>query len=247
MPFRDSILELATTPFLGPIGTALQCAVGSCVDGTADWCTIGVRASMPGYCPDDALPLIARDMTLFRGETETVEHLTTRLVSAVDSHAIQGNPVELIRQVYVAFTPSTSTPIRLVTNGADWHEINLTTEVVTETYVGTNWNWDDHPERWWRGWVIIDSSSGPWTLDLWDTVATWGDGGMWGSDITASEADALRCIVDAWKPAHIYSEIVVTFSPTLFLVSGASPANPDGDGASQTWKASLPAAFLGSL
>lgn len=249
MPFRDSILEVSPPSLLGPIATANQYAVGVALDAIVDWMIDGVKASMPGSGPEDALAYIGRDMQIDRGPNETSAHYIERLRNAIPSHRIRGNGGEMLRQLTAWFSPSTLTPIRLVSNNAVWHEINLTTEVVTKTDVGTNWDWDAYTAvRWWRGWVIIDSSAGPWTIDLWGDPGDWGDGGTWGSDATPGDIGALRNIIDKWKPARmVCKNIIVTFDATLFERTDASPPNPNGNGEISAWRASLSAAFWGGV
>ncbi len=245
MPFRESILAVSPPSLLGPIGTAVQYAEGTVLDAIGDWMILGVLASMPGYGPPDALHLIGRDMLIDRGPNETDDHYIGRLQGAIDSHRIRGSGPELLRQLLAYFSPSTETNLRLVSNRAVWHEIDPVTEVVTKTVVGTNWDWDAYtPTRPWRGWVIIDSSAGPWTADVWDEIGTWDDGGCWDSDITPGEVASVRRIVDKWKPGHIAARPIITFDAALFLRTDAAPPNPSGDGEDPAFRAPLAASFL---
>lgn len=247
MPLRDSILAISP-PFTaeeGGTGEALQYSIATVLDGVRDWTVQGVLASMPGYGTNDALYLIGKDMKIDRGPNETDAHYIDRLQGAIDSHRVKGSPVELLRQLAAWFSPSVATPLRLVSNNAVWHSINPTTLVVTKTVVGTNWSWDAYATvRWWRGWVIIDSTSAPWTPDLWGDPGTWGDGGTWGSDATIDQVKQLQSWVDKWKPAHIHAvNIIVTFATTEFEVADASPPNPNGDGESSLWRTTHNAIF----
>lgn len=249
MGFRHSILEISPPFLLGENGTAIQYAEGVALDGLGDWMIQGVQASMPGFGTEDALYLCGRDMQIDRGPNETDAHYINRLQSAIASHRIRGNGGELLRQLLAWFSPSVSTPIRLVSNRAVWHEIDLSTEVVTKTNVGTNWIWDAFAStRWWRGWVIIDSSAGPWTADFWDDGETWDDGGVWDSTATPEEFGALRNIIDKWKPARmVCKNIIVTFDATLFRRINASPPNPNSNGEDSAWRAPLAASFVGGV
>ncbi len=250
MPFRDSILEISPPFLLGPIGTAIQFAEGVVLDGVGDWMIEGVQASMPGIGTPDALHLSGRDMALDRYPGDTDDHYATRLQGAVDSHRVHGNGPELLRQLRAFFYPSVLTPVRLVTNRAVWHEIDLVTNVVTKTVVGTNWIWDAFaPTRWWRGWVIIDSSAGPWTADLWDDTddSLWDDGGTWDSDMTEVEAEQLHRIADRWKPANMAARIIVTFDASLFERTDTAHPNPNGDGEDSSYRAPLAASFHGVI
>jgi hypothetical protein len=247
MPFRDSILAISAPSYTAEGGTAeaIQYSEGLLIDGIAQWMIEGVKASMPLVCGPDALYLSGRDMQIDRGPNETDEHYAVRLSRAVDSHRVKGSGPELCLQLLSWFSPSTSTPIRIVSNSAVWHEINTTTEVVTKTVVGTNWNWDTYTStRWWRGWVVIDASAGPWTADVWDLVGTWGDGGVWGSDATVGDVAAIRRIVDKWKPAHLTCvNIIVAWDATLYTTAAASPPNPDGTANTAEWQATQNASF----
>ncbi len=250
MPFRDSILEISPPFLLGPVGTAVQWAEGAVLDATVERMILGVLASMPGYGPSDALAYIGHDMQIERGPNETDDHYIGRLQGAIDSHRIKGAGPELLRQLLAWFSPSTVTPLRLVSNRAVWHEIDTTTEVVTKTVVGTNWNWDEFtPVRWWRGWVIIDSSAGPWTADVWDDTddSLWDDGGTWDSDMNESEVAQLTRIVSKWKPARIAARIIVTFDASLFERTDTAHPNPDGDGEDSSYRAPLAASFHGVI
>lgn len=251
MPFRDSILAISP-PFLteeGGTAEAIQFTEGEALDALADWMIEGVEASMPGIGTPDADYLIGIDMQIDRGPNETSTHYEARLQRAIDSHRVKGSGPELLKQLLAWFSPSTLTPIRLVSNSAVWHEINLTTEVVTKTVVGTNWNWDAFTStRWWRGWVIIDSSVGPWTIDLWDLTGLWGDGGTWGSNATFGEVASIRRIVDRWKPAHVTCmNIIVCFDATDFERTDASPPNPNGTSDTSLWRTGYNAAFWGGV
>ncbi len=244
MSFRDSILEVSPPFLLGPIGTAIQYAEGTVIDGLADWMIDGVSASMPGFGPPDALAYIGRDMSMDRYPGDTDDHYVTRLRGAVDSHRVHGNAPELLRQLVGYFYPSTATPVRLVNSRAVWHEIDPVTLAITKTNVGTNWQWDAYAAtRWWRGWVIIDSSAGPWTADVWDEVGTWDDGGTWDSDATLEQVNLIRRIVERWKPAHMVARPIITFDASLFERTDTSPPNPDGDGEDSAFRAPLAASF----
>jgi hypothetical protein len=248
MPFRDSIVEVSP-PWLterGGVAEAIQYAEGLVVDAIGQMMIEGVKAAMPGIGTTEALSLIGRDMQIDRGPLETDQHYVDRLRVAIDSHRVKGSAGELLKQLSAWFSPSVATPIRLVSNAAVWHEINLTTLVVTKTVVGTNWTWDAlTATQWSRGWVVIDSSAGPWFPEgLWGSPGAWGDGGTWGSTATPGEVAAIRRIVDTWKPAHIQAtNIIVSFSAGQFSRTNASPPNPSGNSDQPSWRLGYNAAF----
>jgi hypothetical protein len=248
MPFRDSMLAVLPPSHTEEGGTAeaICYSIGTVLDGVRDWCVQGVLASMPGVGTNDALYLIGKDMQIDRGPTETDDHYILRLQSAIDQHRVRGSPVELLRTLAAWFSPSVATPLRLVSNNGVWHEINLTTQVVTKTVVSpTNWVWDSFQAvRWWRGWVIIDSSASPWTRDVWGDPGTWGDGGTWGSNASIDQVHQIQRWVEKWKPAHIHAvNIIVAFDAALYTVAATSPPNPDGTSDTPAWRVTQNAIF----
>jgi hypothetical protein len=243
MPFRESILEIAPPWLLGRIAQGIQYGCGLVIDALGEWAMEGVKARMPGVGTPDALPLIGRDRLIDRGPSETDANYALRLSRAFDTWATAGGAPTLLRALAVWFSPLTTTPIRLVSNSAVWHEIDLGTLIVTKTVVGTNWGWDAFTTRWFRGWAILDSSAAPWTPDLWG-AGNWGDGGTWGSNATVAQVAQIRGIVEKWKPAHVFvPNIIVTFSATLFEVADTSPPNPSGTSDTALWRLGYNAIF----
>lgn len=260
MAFRESILAISPPWLQGFVGSRLQYTSGIGLDSIAQWSLEGVKAALPGIGTPDALYLIGRDRNIDRGPKETDAAYATRLSAAFDTWSTAGSPTTLLQQLLAYFSPSTSTPLRLVTNqGADitaqtstWHTINLSTGVVTKTLVSPgNWTWDAFTTtRWYRGWVIIDSTSAPWTADLWSSTdsSTWGDGGTWGSSASLAEVAQILSVVDKWRPANVsVPSVIVTFSSTLFTSSAASPPNPSGTSDTPAWRNGVNAIFWGPI
>jgi hypothetical protein len=244
MSFRESIGNISPPWLTGLVGGGIQYAEGLVLDALGEWIAQGVKASMPGIGTPDALYLIGRDMQIDRGPNESDAHYAARLQRAVDTWATAGNAGTLLQQLAAYFSPSTTVPIRLVSDRAIWQEIDLTTNVVTQTNVGTNWNWDG-TVKWWRGWAIIDSSAGPWTVDLWNQTATWGDGGSWGSTASLAEVAAIQGVVSKWKPANVSAQVIVAFSSTILRRTDTSPANPSGTSDTPLWRTGVNAIFWG--
>lgn len=248
--FRDSIREISPPWLTGDVGGGLSYACGLELDALAQWAIEGVKARMPGVGTPDALYLIGRDRQIERGPGETDAAYVSRLSAAFDTWATAGAGPTLLREIRVWFAPSTSTPVRLVSNAGVWHTINLTTNAVTKTVSSpSNWNWDAFTStRWWRGWVIIDSSTAPWTRDLYDLAGLWGDGGTWGSDADVAEVAHLKRIAGKWKPANMtVMNVIVTFSATLFEHTDTSPPNPSGGYGSAAGRLGVDAIFWGAV
>jgi len=229
MSFRESIVAICPPWLTGAIGGGFMYAQGLMIDALSDWTNQGIKARMPGVGTPDALYLIGKDRQIDRGPNETDAGYAVRLSSSFDTWATAGNAGTLLKQLAVWFTPVSATPIRLVSDRAIWQSINLSTNAITQTNVGTNWSWDGL-NRWWRGWVIIDSSAGPWTIDgPWGGVVKWGDGGTWGSNAKPGEVAQIVSIIRKWKPANVTAQVIVTFDATLYTVAATSPPNPNAD------------------
>lgn len=245
--FRDSILAISPPWLSSTVGGGIQYAEGLVLDAIAEWMINGVKASMPGVGTNDALYLSGRDMQIDRGPSETDAVYAARLQSAVDTWATAGAAPTLLKQLAAWFSPSTSTPIRLVSDHAVWHTINLSTLAVTITNVGTNWSWDGLA-RWWRGWIIIDASAGPWVSDgLWGSGGLWGDGGTWGSNATISDVSSIVGIIRKWKPANVTAFVIVIFDASLYTVAATSPPNPSGNYGTDDVRRTKNACFWGFI
>jgi len=236
MGFRHSILAISPPWLTARVAGGIQYTIGTAIDAIGDWMIYGTQARFPGIGTPEALGYIGNDRLIDRGPAEEDDTYAVRLREAVETWKGAGNAFTLIKQLATFFLPDDPPPMRLVSNGAVWHE--LSGGVVTKTIVSpSNWIWGSHTAepRWWRGWIIIDSTLGPWVPDVWGdynpdaTDAWWGDGGMWGSDMSEVEILTLLKIIRKWKSANNAVTLIVTFDSGLFLVGNTSPPNPNGD------------------
>ena len=245
--FRDSIIAISPPWLSGLVGGALQFTNAIGLDAVAQWTIEGVKASMPGIGTPDALPYIGRDRNIDRGPTETDAAYAARLSAAFDTWATAGTATTLLQQFNAYFSPNTATPLYLVANNSTWHSINTATNAVTKTPNAGNWTWDANAATAWaRGWVIIDSTNGPWTPDYWSSTdsSVWGDGGTWGSSAPLTAVSQLNSLLDKWRPANVSpAQIIVMFSSTLFIPSNAPGTGPGGMGNLAVWQAMQNAMF----
>lgn len=231
--FSTSLRNIAVAWLKGPNGNALLTSVTTLLNGVSGWAVQGVRARYPSTAPPDALGYIGNDRNLERGPAQTDEGYSVQLRRAFDTWRVAGNASTVLRQLAAYFTGIAQPPLRLVADRATWHEYNWSTDVVTKTKVGTNWTWDSLTgTRWFRGWVIIDSTSGPWTRRKWGVGGgKWGSSGAtWGSSATHDEVQSIFRIVKKWKPAHVHAiYVIVIFNGPLFRRTDAAPPNPNGN------------------
>lgn len=236
MTIRDSF-EVISPPWLTKrVAKRIGWTIGLALDGYRELVREGVKARMPGVGSADALPLIGADRQIERGPTESEESYAARLSGAFDTWRVMGNPRPLLEQLRAYFLPSPP-PIRIVSDRAVWHEIDPTTAAVTRTRTSpVNWIWDTYSAgptpRWWRGWVVIDSSAGPWSQWLiGEPGVLLGDGHTIGSTATVEEIESIRRIVRRCKPANVHvMNVCVTFDATLFRASNAPGGSmPNGN------------------
>lgn len=248
--FRNALLESAPSWLRGPVSDAFLGAIGTMLDGWAEWGWYAVRARYPEEAPPDALGYIGNDRNLERGPAQTDPGYAAQLRRAFDTWRVAGNAGTVLRQLAAYFTGIATPPLRAVSDGAIWHEYAYgPPEAVTKTVVGTNWDWDGYAgTRWWRGWVILDSTDGPWAIDEWSDDEFWGDGGTWGTTASYEEVISILRIVRKWKPAHVHNVyVIVTFDPSLLERTDTSPPNPDGTSDTPLWRFPLAAAFWPGL
>jgi hypothetical protein len=245
MSFRDSI-KLISPPWLaGRVTERIGYAVGLVLDATNDQIREGVRARMPGEGTPDALPFIGNDRQIDRGPRESADSYAARLREAFDTWRAAGSARAMLGQLRAYFLGTASPPpIRIVSDRSVWHTIDNVTGIVTKYVPGSglrNWRWDAFSSslasppgspRWWRAWVVIDSSSGPWEpWYLGDPNVSLGDGHTLGSTATVEEVTSIRKIVRKWRPANAHLvNVIVTFDAALFDTGNAPGAPmPDGD------------------
>ncbi len=232
MSFKTTILQIAPRWLVGTYGAALLRTFGQIFDNFYEQVRTGIKARLPAYAPDDALRFIANDRNIEPGPEEDPDDLRARLVKAIPANRQRGSAHQLLKQLAGYFSGMGTPALRLVSNSAVWHEYDWGTGEVTKTSVGTNWTWDSHTDRWWRGWVIIDGSSIGITAaaELGDGT-TLDDGTVIGAaGVTESMVEALQRIVQKWKPAHVHCvRIIITFDSGVFTRTNPAALNPQGN------------------
>lgn len=244
MPFRDYANAISTPWLRKKVGGGLLYAKGLILDALTDWLSIGVKARFPDQAPPDALGFIGNDRQIDRGPAEPDSGYKTRLRRASDTWRNAGGGRTILTQLAAYFTGIAQPPLRLVSDSSVWHVYDWATGLVARSKPSpANWIWDSLTGvRWWRGWVIIDSSSGPWTRHKWGSGGKWGSSGTtWGSSATKQEVISIARIINKWKPAHVATSfpatdapqgvvwVVVCFSSTLFRSTDTAPPNPNGN------------------
>lgn len=246
---RDAVAGLSPPWLLGTVGGRLMYSIAIQCDAFWEVGRQAVKAHMPGLegSTASALSYVGAERQIDRYIDETNDQYAARLAIAHDTHRGQGGPQELINQLQIAVTyldGGGAVPVRAVSNSGVWWSRPSVAGQFTQTKSSpNNWVWDALTTRWWRGWVIIDSSAGPWAVDIWGTPGVWGDGGTWGSDATVAEVAQVESIVRRWKAAHETIQIIVSFDAALYEPTDTSPPNPNGTSDTYAWQATQSALF----
>jgi len=187
-------------------------------------------ARFPEVCADDALPYHGRDRGIRRGMLEPAESYRARLLLWIESWRGAGVGRAMLDQLAGFLIPQ-ETRIRI------WTQVGV---IYTREADGTfsierasGWDWDGLTSLWARFWVIIDSIDGvPWERDgTWNDGELWGDdpSATWGSTATLEQVQAIRAIVEDWKPAaSVCKNIIVSFDLDAFDAGDPGSFPTDG-------------------
>lgn len=160
-------------------------SIGQQCDVLKDEFDQATKASFTLVGPPDALPYIGTDRGLERYYNETDEDYAFRLWDAWSSKRLAGTDIGLLNQLKLA-TGLLNITIR---NNRDWTP-------------------PDGNVAWWsRFWVVIGQPN-PWKMHRWGEKF-WGDGRLWGADISLSDLELLRRVIKKWKPSHAYCEAIL--------------------------------------
>lgn len=222
--------DLAPEWLLGAVGSTLIAIDGLLCDTLVEMGIQGAAADMPGIGTPTAIPLIERDRRIRRGDWETIKQYAPRAAAWLDSHAKGGLEKSLAAEVG-AFYTGTGARVRVVTNSGIWITREPNGEIWKASYP---WDWDGHPERWARYWVIVYApfpDDGTWG----DHDSFWGDPDQtFGTSASASHCAKLKDVILTFAPGHTRCEcVIIAYDPASFdpLSAPGAPGFPDG-----TWQ-----------
>lgn len=214
--YRDLILSLVPR-WLHKGGTSMGTAgkllysIGIQLDSLSDALVAGVKRRFPGLnaVGYDALPLHGKERRIARGPFETDAGYAARLLPWLDGHRIRGNPYAMLQQLYGFWLGAF--PMAIVNR--DGRRYTLATDgTITRDYIA---GWVDtsddgafpttHPLIHWKlffYWTPTIGNDG-----LWGSLGSsgdmhWGDGGLWGTDLTPQQVQNIMLVPTEWNAAH---------------------------------------------
>lgn len=220
-----------------PDGTTLEVdnrvlyAIALLYDALITRIQLGVKARFPGAgATEDSLVYIGRDRLIARGPAETREVYEGRLPGAIDKHRTRGNAWRMMEQIRAYCSPH-AVRVRVWTERGKVYTLDR--DESTSVDGTTDWDWDGSAlaDAWSRFWVIIYPTDAtprePWDRVEWG-AENWGSF-YWGSTATKDDVQAIRTIVETWKPEGTHCRnIIIAFGDTDFDPTDAAPPLPDG-------------------
>lgn len=214
--------------------------------GFAQTCDLAIQFALeaawshfPSYAPAEALAHIGRDRKIRRAPNESREDYVIRLLEWLDAAKKRGSATQTLRDLQVYAAPLTPT-IRIVTASSLWWTLAPDGSITkVNTVPASIWNWDDHPEKWDRFWIVLYASDWGWVRD-----GTWGDGETWGHDPASTwgstarieEVQSIRQIVrDNMAADQVCPRIIVSFDDAAFDPTEPLGVDPLPDGTWGKW------------
>lgn len=183
MDYRDFLPDKAPPWMQDSYGRAYLTALGDALDNLALLTKDGVKARFPGYADEPGLGVLSDERGLLRVPGELAAAFAERLRAAWRSWPNAGTPLGLLQTLKVAGY----TAVLEIVNGREY-SLDGSGALVTSTIASAGWSVDATRTFWSKFDVLIVAP----------LPAGWppipGD--------SSPEAELVRTIVRAWKPAH---------------------------------------------
>lgn len=186
--FQDYERSLSPTALLNPVGAAFVAAFASCKDAVLERCLQSVKAKYPGVAPADALAAIGADRQMPRGGSESDAAYAARLLDAWNIWPWAGTPFGLL---HAFFSTGYTNVVLAQPVGGKLFSLNGSGALVTSTATPPSWTPTYTTDPFWSRFDVVFPSPLP---------ASWISGGVPSS--SSSEANFIRALIQAWKPAH---------------------------------------------
>jgi hypothetical protein len=229
---RDRVVQAAPRWLRGWWGSRLLRTIGTQFDSLIDWAAMAVRvryASWAAGNAPDALAVIGRERGIRRGFVEVGADYAVRLQGWIDARKNKGGRYTTMDQL-AGYLSGFAVKMRVVNCNGAWCTRNADGSREYHRASPSNWNWDGHPEKSSRYWVILYPPADLMTDEGdWGDAGTWGDGGTIGTTASPELVASIRAIVAEWNPPHaICAGIIIALDPTSFDPTGSGAGYPDG-------------------
>jgi|SRR6185295_15910160 len=209
--FRDTLLRSAAVWLKRGLGGKIMYTFGVHMDAFGDALVDGVKARFPGLGPPDALAVTGRERRIRRGRGESDATYAARQRRWLDDHRTRGGPYALLAQLHAHYAPD-NFQIDLIYPSGRRFRLALNGDVTRDDA------WTLAAEKWahWTLFYSWPAVPSPAAVYWGDVGRTWGDGKVWGSDLTVSEVVDLRLVPREWIAGHCFGEIVL-LTPDVLL------------------------------
>lgn len=214
--FRDTMRKVSPVWLQNGHAERLLYAIALITDALADGLVAGVKARFPGEGPDEALSVIGRERRIRRGRLEPAATYALRLHRWLDDHRRRGGPYALLGQLHAYYTPL-NFPVEL--RYASGRNFVLSPDgTITRGEVVWTPPGPVEPAKWARWWLIYTWPH-PIGMPKWgEPGRKWGDGSVWGADLTPVQVRDLRMVPREWGAGHAIGRItLITPSRTITI------------------------------
>jgi len=212
--YQDYQRQLSPTAFLGPNGAAFEAAMGAVKDAMLDRQVASGKAEMPGQAPADALAFIGAERGMPRGGSETDAAYAARLLNAWQTWPWAGTPYGMLQ----AFRATGYTNVVLAQPlGGKLFSLDVNGVLVTSTATPPSWTPTYVGDPFWSRFDVLFPAP---------LIASWGGGASVPAS-NSTEANFIRSLIAAWRPAH------ATANRIVIITSGKAWGYP----ATQVWGA----------
>ncbi len=161
-----------------------------------------LKSGFVKHCPDDAVPLHARERQLEQKDGESIAALRQRAYEAWTWWSTMGPSLNLIAAInfYIGFTAT----LWGFTNSGAWYS----------GYTGGASD-DDDTENWSRHFMVVGLGNHPWARPIVGPGLVVGPDLLVGIDMTTNELSQIRRVYRRHRPAHMVGgDLYVLFDGT---------------------------------
>lgn len=200
---RDRLREVTPSWLRLGVAEKLMYAIGIQFDALVDACAAAISIRFPNVHGDESLKLLGRDRKILRGDN-TADVYAARLETWLDDHSTRGGPYALLDQVHGYYSSSPFVAHIVYTNGRHF-EADVDGAVTMEDLdpFSSSLGW----ANFWLGYEWPEVV----TLDETWGSGTWGDGYVWGADLSVTEVRSLRAVPESWGAAHAIGRLALLF------------------------------------
>lgn len=197
----------------GPYGEAFTSLQGIVKDGFAEGAIQAVKARFAGTAPEDSLQYIGQERLLTQGPTESAAAYRARLLAAWAAWAQAGTRTGIIAALNALGYPNVAV--------IEDNKYNIASSPPATGF--------SPGAEWWRFMVVINQPHAFTLPSVYGDGNTWGNGRKWGIGGPPGAIDAIRAVINLWKPPHAQLvNLIIAITGNVWGASGTWGSNTWG-------------------